>query len=155
MSSGETLSAAFRRALGIFPRMFVDMLEVGEKVGQLARGTGTAGHFYEHEAKMRGDIRQALGLPDRRLQLRPHGDGIILFVVLPIFADLFADLGAELPWITRIGAWRFGDFGPATSSSSCRCCACGLGASPLAEDRIGAAGARTVHFAHARRRAVS
>lgn len=102
VSSGDTLSAAFRRALGIFPRMFVDMLEVGEKSGNLPAVLERLATFYEREAKMRGDIRQALAYPTVVFSFALMATALILFVVLPIFAELFADLGAELPWITRM-----------------------------------------------------
>lgn len=102
VSSGETLSGAFRRAVGIFPRMFVDMLEVGEKSGNVAAVLERLAIFYEREDKMRGDIKQALAYPTVVFCFALVATGVILFVVLPIFAATFSDLGAELPLITRI-----------------------------------------------------
>lgn len=101
VSGGGHLSAAFRRTRGIFPRVFVDMLEVGEKTGNLPEVLERLSVFYEREAKMRGDIRQAMMYPTVVLAFAVVAVGAILFIVLPIFADMFADFGAELPWITR------------------------------------------------------
>lgn len=102
VSSGDPLSSAFGRAKHIFPRMFVDMLEVGEKSGNLPAVLERLALFYEREAKMRGDITQALAYPTVVFSFAVAATGVILFVVLPIFAELFAELGAELPLITRI-----------------------------------------------------
>lgn len=102
VSGGDTLSSAFGRARDVFPRMFVDMLEVGEKSGNLPVVLDRLAVFYEREAKMRGDITQALAYPTVVFSFAVLATGVILFVVLPIFAELFADLGAELPLITRI-----------------------------------------------------
>lgn len=102
VSSGDHLSSAFRRTSDVFPRMFVDMLEVGEKSGNLPAVLERLSIFYEREAKLRGDIKQALTYPTVVLCFALAAVALILFVVLPIFADMFADLGAELPWITRM-----------------------------------------------------
>lgn len=101
VSAGDQLSAAFRRAQGVFPRMFVDMLEVGEKTGNLPEVLERLSVFYEREAKLRGDIRQATMYPTVVFTFAMLAMAVILFVVLPIFADMFADFGAELPWITK------------------------------------------------------
>lgn len=102
VASGDTLSSAFGRARETFPRMFVDMLEVGEKSGNVPVVLERLAVFYEREAKMRGDIRQALAYPVVVVSFALAATGVILFVVLPTFAALFADLGADLPWITRL-----------------------------------------------------
>lgn len=102
VSGGDQLSSAFRRAISIFPRMLSDMLEVGEKSGNLPAVLERLSIFYEREAKLRGDIKQALTYPTVIFFFALAATGLILFVVLPIFAEMFADLGAELPWITRM-----------------------------------------------------
>ncbi len=101
VSGGDNLSSAFRRTTGVFPRMFADMISVGEKSGNLPEVLERLSIFYEREAKMRGDIKQAMAYPLVVFCFALAATGLILFVVLPIFADLFADAGAELPWITR------------------------------------------------------
>src|SRR5690606_35844558 len=63
VSGGDQLSSAFRRAISIFPRMLSDMLEVGEKSGNLPAVLERLSIFYEREAKLRGDIKQALTYP--------------------------------------------------------------------------------------------
>ncbi|OUM93199.1 MAG: hypothetical protein BAA04_12355 [Firmicutes bacterium ZCTH02-B6] len=102
VSGGDPLSGAFSRARHIFPRMFIDMLEVGEKSGNLPAVLERLAVYYEREAKMRGDITQALAYPSVVFSFAVAATGVILFVVLPIFAQLFAELGAELPLITRM-----------------------------------------------------
>lgn len=102
VSGGDQLSSAFRRTIGVFPRMFVDMLEVGEKSGNLPAVLERLSIFYEREAKLRGDIKQALTYPTVIFFFALAATAVILFVILPIFAEMFADLGAELPWITRM-----------------------------------------------------
>lgn len=100
VSGGDQLSSAFRRAVGVFPRMFVDMLDVGEKSGNLPEVLERLSLFYEREAKMRGDIKQAMMYPTVVFSFALISMAAILFVVLPIFAEMFADFGADLPFIT-------------------------------------------------------
>ena len=101
-SGGDTLSTAFRRTTGVFPRMFADMIAVGERTGNLPEVLERLSIFYEREAKMRGDIRQALSYPVVVFGFALVAIAVILFVVLPIFADLFEEAGADLPRITQV-----------------------------------------------------
>lgn len=102
VSGGRGLAESMRQHVRVFPRLLVDMIEVGEMSGNLVKILERMAKFYEHDAKIRGEIRQATTYPKVVLAFAAAAVAAVMFVVLPTFADMFAQLGVDLPRVTRI-----------------------------------------------------
>lgn len=102
VSGGRSLADSLKNHGAVFPDMFLDMIEVGEYSGNLAEILNRLADFYERDAKLRGDIKQALTYPTVIISFALVAIGVVMFVVLPSFAGMFAEFGVELPLITRM-----------------------------------------------------
>lgn len=100
--TGESLAESFRRHDKVFPQMFINMIELGEESGNLSEVLNRLATFYEKEAKLRGDIKQALTYPTVVTLFAFIAIGVVLFAVLPTFANLFQEYDADLPLLTRV-----------------------------------------------------
>lgn len=101
LNAGQDLSSA----LGVYPKVFVPitvgLIRAGEFGGILDSVVDRIANLIEQQAKLRGQIVGAMIYP-----------GIVLFIaitvglgmligIVPRFADMFDDLGADLPGITK------------------------------------------------------
>lgn len=102
VGGGQGLAESMRRHPHVFPQLFVDMVEVGETTGHLVEILERMSRFYENDAKIRGEIKQATMYPKVVVAFSAVAVAVVLFVVLPAFADMFRQLGAELPLVTRM-----------------------------------------------------
>lgn len=102
VQKGIILSTAMKKYPDVFPEILVNMITAGEYSGALSdilhRMTG---HF-EKEDKMGGKVKSAMIYPKILAFVTFSVTTILLIFVLPNFAKMFADMGAELPLITRI-----------------------------------------------------
>ena len=102
LNSGVTLSTAMSRHVEIFPRLYVSMVLVGENSGRLEDAFKELIDHLELEQETARRISGAFRYP--------MFVGIALFIaivilnifVIPVFADIFKQFGAELPLMTKI-----------------------------------------------------
>lgn len=99
---GATLAQAFSEQPKYFSRLAVGMVRAGERGGQLSDALGTLADQLEREQQLRADLTAALLYPAVLLLVGGVAVAILLLVVLPRFATLFAEVGAELPTSARI-----------------------------------------------------
>jgi type IV pilus assembly protein PilC len=102
VASGEGLGESLGSHQKIFPRLFIDMIELGEASGNLPEILDRLAIYYEKDAKLRGDVKQAMTYPAVVSIVAVLAVGVVLFTVIPKFAALFSDFGGELPLITRM-----------------------------------------------------
>lgn len=102
VSGGQGLAESMRTHPRVFPEMFVNMVAVGETSGNLSDILNRMAHFYERDAKIRGDIKQATMYPSVIVTFAFVAIAVVMFVVLPTFANMFDEFGVELPLISRI-----------------------------------------------------
>jgi type IV pilus assembly protein PilC len=97
-----SLSAALARHDRVFPTLMVAMIRAGETGGFLDDALERIAHNFEKDAALRAKIKGALTYPVIVLAFSALMiTGVLLFIV-PVFEDMFADLGGELPLPTRI-----------------------------------------------------
>jgi type IV pilus assembly protein PilC len=102
VQSGVSLSAALARHDRVFPTLMVAMIRAGETGGFLDDALERIAHNFEKDAALRAKIKGALTYPVIVLAFSVLMiTGVLLFIV-PVFEDMFADLGGELPLPTRI-----------------------------------------------------
>ncbi|WP_243059257.1 type II secretion system F family protein [Nocardioides sp. SR21] len=112
VETGQSLSSAFAKSPEVFPALMISMTKAGEAGGFLDTSMRQIADNFEAEVKLRGKIKAALTYPIVVFCLAIiMCIGLLVFVV-PVFADMFEDLGGELPLPTRIlvflsGVMRF------------------------------------------------
>ncbi len=95
---GTALSAAFRQS-GCFPGYVCTLLEVAGRVGKTEDTLTALASYYENRAQMNRRLRSSLLYPAVLLAVLLAVILILLIWVLPIFNDVYAQLGSRLTGI--------------------------------------------------------
>lgn len=102
VEEGSTFSDSLAKHPRIFPPIFVNLVRAGEVGGFLETSLESIAKNYEKEVELKATIKSALTYPVVVLVMALLAVvGMILFIV-PVFEDLFADLGGTLPLPTQI-----------------------------------------------------
>src|SRR3954447_25643869 len=102
VEAGTALSSAMAKHKDVFPPLMVNMSKAGEIGGSLDSVLLQIASNYEAEVKLRGKIKSAMTYPTVVLCIAILAvTGMLLFIV-PTFAKMFVQLGAQLPAPTRI-----------------------------------------------------
>ncbi|TRW94322.1 type II secretion system F family protein [Candidatus Methylobacter oryzae] len=102
LDSGRELSAALSQHPKVFSSFYVSMIRVGETTGMLDKVFLRLFDHLEFEKVMRDQIKSALRYPSFVMIAMSAAVVIINLFVIPVFAKVFAQLGAELPLMTRV-----------------------------------------------------
>lgn len=101
LNQGSSLGSAMRAWPNVFDRLTIAMVEAGEAGGVLDETLRRLGQLLEQNAKLQNKIKGALAYPIAVLVIAIAVFlGMMLFII-PIFADLYAQLGGELPAFTQ------------------------------------------------------
>ena len=95
---GESLSAIFREA-GCFPDYLSNMTEAGEKSGRVEEALKAVATASENRASLDRKMKSALLYPAILLLIMLVVIGVLLIYVLPIFDEVYAQLGSGLTGI--------------------------------------------------------
>ena len=102
LNSGMTLSTSMSRHIEIFPRLYVSMVLVGENSGRLEDAFKQLIEHLELEQETARRIGGAFRYPMFVAIALSIAIVILNIFVIPVFADIFSQFGAELPLMTRI-----------------------------------------------------
>ncbi len=102
LRSGNQLSTALARHPQVFPVMACRSLSIGEQTGGMETMLRQVAEYMEREAVTKKSIKGALRYPLIAGAVAIIVVAVLMIFVLPAFASLYNDLGAELPAITRI-----------------------------------------------------
>jgi MSHA biogenesis protein MshG len=102
LETGVELSTAMRSHPKIFNNLFVSMVSVGENSGRLDLIFKQLGEYMERDLNTSKSIKTALRYPTFVLIAISIAMAIINIKVIPAFAGMFANFGAQLPLPTRI-----------------------------------------------------
>lgn len=109
LRDGRALAAAAADFPRVFPPFYVAAVRAGETGGFLEQVLHRLADALEQEESLRGKVRRALAYPLFMAAVGVLTVAVLLVFVVPTLAGLFADLGQELPWPTRlliaVGAW--------------------------------------------------
>ena len=102
VNQGGSLGAALRRWPKVFDTLTIAMVEAGEAGGVLDETLRRLAKLLEGNAKLQNQIKGAMGYPVAVLVI-----AILVFLgmtifLIPVFAGIFEDLGAELPLFTQM-----------------------------------------------------
>jgi len=105
---GEQFSVALKNS-GRFPRYMVHMVEIGEKTGRLVQTLSALSEYYERQTRLSVTIKNSVLYPAILLILMIVVVLILIVRVLPMFNDVFSQLGTQMsPLATRLmqfGGW--------------------------------------------------
>ena len=102
VKSGLSLEDALRKHPDAFSELYVNMAVAGEKSGNLPDILSRLAKYMGREASVKGKIKSAMTYPLVVISVAITITGFILYKVVPTFANLFKDLGAELPLPTQL-----------------------------------------------------
>lgn len=102
VETGVSLSESLARNKDSIPPLMINMIRAGEIGGFLEQSLVSIADNYEAEVRLRAQIKSAMTYPVMVFIMAILAViGMLLFIV-PIFEQMFTDLGGALPWPTQI-----------------------------------------------------
>jgi type IV pilus assembly protein PilC len=101
VAGGVSLSAALAKHDKVFPRLMVAMVRAGEAGGMIDRALEQIAASLEKDTALRGKIKSALTYPAIVLAFTFVLIAAVLIFIVPVFEQMFKNLGGELPAITQ------------------------------------------------------
>jgi len=102
VEGGASLADAMKKHPKTFDPLFTNMIAAGEAGGILDTILKRLATYIEKTVKLKSQVQSAMIYPIAVIVIAALVVGVILWKVIPTFANLFAGLGAELPLPTRI-----------------------------------------------------
>jgi type IV pilus assembly protein PilC len=102
IENGKSLSESFKVHQRYLPGIFIDMLTAGEVSGTLDQAMDRLANQFEKDHELKEKIKSAMTYPLVIGAFAFLAMVILLVVVVPIFVEIFEQVGAELPLPTRI-----------------------------------------------------
>ena len=102
VNEGTSMGAAMRQWPKVFDHLSIAMVEAGELGGVLDESLQRLAKLLEDNSRLKNQIKGALGYPVAVLII-----AVLVFLgmtifLIPTFAGIFEDLGAELPMFTQL-----------------------------------------------------
>lgn len=99
--AGRSLSAGLQAHRDVFGRLYVHLVRVGERAGILSQMLRQLAHYLQRRHELRRKVRLAFVYPGLILTVAIGATTFLLTVIVPTFAELFAEFEAELPGPTQ------------------------------------------------------
>ena len=101
LEEGSSFSEGLARYPQIFDTLYLNMIKAGEQGGQIGETAARLAGFLEASARLVRRVKSAMSYPVIVLTISiAIAIAMILFIV-PVFASMFADFGADLPAPTQ------------------------------------------------------
>ena len=102
VESGSSLADGMRKHPKIFNDLYTNMVAAGEAGGILDTILKRLATYIEKAVKLQQQVKSAMIYPIAVIVIAGVVVGVILWKVIPTFAQLFSGLGADLPLPTRV-----------------------------------------------------
>lgn len=102
VEAGSTLNQAKRKHPKVFDDLYCNLIASGEQSGSLDIMLRRLSEFIEKNVRLRAKVKQAMIYPVAIVIFAITVAIFLLWKVIPVFANIFRDLGAELPWLTAM-----------------------------------------------------
>jgi type IV pilus assembly protein PilC len=102
VEAGSTLNQAMRKFPKAFDDLYCNLIASGEQSGSLDIMLRRLAEFIERMVKLRSQVRQAMIYPSAIVIFAVVVAIFLLWKVIPVFASIFEELGAELPLLTSV-----------------------------------------------------
>jgi type IV pilus assembly protein PilC len=101
VEGGQTLAEALRKFPKHFDDLYVNMVAAGEAGGILDTILRRLSAYMEKAAKLKAQVKGAMTYPIITIIVAILVVAVILIFVIPVFEEMFASLGGQLPGPTR------------------------------------------------------
>jgi type IV pilus assembly protein PilC len=102
VEAGSTLNQAKRKFPNVFDDLYCNLVASGEQSGSLDIMLRRLAEYLEKIVRLRAQVRQAMIYPSAVLSFAILVCIFMLWKVIPVFAGIFLELGAELPFLTSV-----------------------------------------------------
>lgn len=102
IEAGSNFATALRKHPRYFDDLFCSLVESGEQSGALETMLERVATYKEKSELLKAKIKKAMKYPIAVIVVAIVVTAILLIKVVPVFADLFAGFGAELPAFTQL-----------------------------------------------------
>jgi type IV pilus assembly protein PilC len=102
VEGGASLADAMKQHPKTFDPLFTNMIAAGEAGGILDTILKRLATYIEKAVKLQGQVKSAMIYPIAVIVIAALVVGVILWKVIPTFAQMFEGLGASLPLPTRV-----------------------------------------------------
>ena len=109
LEAGKTFTEACQKHKEFFPNIFTSMVEAGEASGALDTVLEELADYFESQSEIREKIKSATTYPSFIGAAAVLVVIVLMLTVIPGFATMFEDMGAEMPAITQ-AALSFSEF---------------------------------------------
>jgi type IV pilus assembly protein PilC len=97
VEGGDNFSAALQKHPKVFNKLYVCMVDAGEKGGLLAEILARLATYLENTARLRKKVKSAMMYPTAVTCIAIGITIFLLVKVVPVFGDIFSGFGAKLP----------------------------------------------------------
>ncbi len=105
VESGATFADALKKHPRDFDELFVNMIAAGEMGGMLDTILNRLAAYIEKTVRLKKRVKGAMTYPAIVLCIAFLVISIILIYVIPVFQQMFASMGGELPKPTQLVVW--------------------------------------------------
>ncbi len=102
LESGRDFASSLARHADIFPPLFLSMVRVGESTGTLDAAFLRLCEYLSQDQDVQDRVKSAIRYPLIVMGVIGIAVAVITIFVIPNFAPLFAVLGNDIPWPTRV-----------------------------------------------------
>ncbi len=102
IESGTNFATALKKHPRYFDDLFCSLIEAGEQSGALETMLERVATYKEKTELLKAKIKKAMKYPISVIVVAMIVTAILLIKVVPIFAEMFAGFGAELPAFTQM-----------------------------------------------------
>lgn len=99
---GTSLADALNEHRRVFPDLYINMVRVGEASGTLDLVLERLADFLESSVKLKSKVIAAMIYPILMAGVALMIVGLMMVFVVPKMTELFADMGGELPFLTKV-----------------------------------------------------
>ena len=102
LESGRDFASSLARHADIFPPLFLSMVRVGESTGTLDAAFLRLCEYLSQDQDVQDRVKSAIRYPLIVMGVIGIAVAVITIFVIPNFAPLFAVLGNDIPWPTKV-----------------------------------------------------
>jgi type IV pilus assembly protein PilC len=102
IESGKSFSSAMAAQPDVFPPLMVSLVSVGETGGFLSESLDAIARSYRADVDLQQKIKSAMTYPIIVLIIAIVGVIAMIAFVVPVFENMFASMGGELPLPTQV-----------------------------------------------------
>ena len=102
VQSGSTLSDSMRKYPKVFDELYCNLVAAGEAAGILDTILKRLAEYIEKAERLKRKVKSAMAYPAVVLFVAVAVVIVLLVFVIPVFEEVFAGLGSELPGLTKM-----------------------------------------------------